>query len=92
MCDDEFRTIEDLETFEIDESVLESFTEYIYENNAFDYNGFLRLKEEFNYYAKSYLKEMIAAIVVQHYLSFKKGDLAGGIKSLKIYRKSTSTI
>ncbi len=92
MCDSQLRTYGDLENFEIDENVKEAISNYLYYDGVFDSWSFEQLKKDFNYYAEDYLKEMVAATVVQCNLNFLKGDLAGGIKSLKIYKKKTSTI
>lgn len=90
MCDDEYRTMTDLEEFGIDEDIKDFIEFCLDEYGVFDYECYELLKNHFDYFYETYLKENIAATVVQCKLHFSKGDLAGGLYSLRIFKRKNS--
>ena len=84
ICDDKFRTLKDLKEYEIDKSIEKFVLYHSSAYDAFNYNDFKTLKSRYRKYGEEYIKENIAAIVVQNDLDFSGGDLAGNIRKLRI--------
>lgn len=92
MCDEDYRNKDILKNMEIDEKTKDLFKYYLDMDSEFNYYHYECLKKDLNYLDENYIKENIAAIVIQCRLSFSKGDLAGHIRSLKIYKRRNSLL